>query len=98
MPNALREEFVNIGVVLREDASGDASVRFATDWKRVRSIDPHADTEFLDALVIDLVAKLGEPSKRDALLHVMEDTFSSTIRLSGRQAVLTDSPEQELRR
>jgi len=98
MPNALREEFVNIGVVLREDASGDARVRFATDWKRVRSIDPHADVELLDALAAELGAKLAEPEKRDALLEAMEDTFSSTIRLSARQGVLTDSPEQELRR
>jgi hypothetical protein len=98
MPNALREEFVNIGVVLREDVSGDARVRFAPDWKRVRSIDPDADIELLDALAAELGTKLAEPAKREALLHVMEDSFSSTIRVSPRQAVLTDSLEKELRR
>jgi hypothetical protein len=98
VPNALREEFVNIGIVLRESVSGDASVRFAPDWKRVRSLDPHADFELLDGLAAELRARLAEPRERDTMLHLMEDSFSSSIRLSPKQAVLTDSPEQELRR
>jgi hypothetical protein len=98
VPNALREEFVNIGIVLRESVSGAATVRFAPDWARVRSFDPHADFELLDGLAADLRARLALPAERGVMLDVMEDSFSSTIRLSPKQAVLTDSPEQELRR
>jgi hypothetical protein len=98
MPNALREEFVNIGLVLRESGSGAARVRFAPDWTGVRSIDPTADTELLDALAADLRARLAEPSERQGLIDLMENTFSSTIRISAKQPVLTDSPEKELRR
>ncbi len=98
VPNALREEFVNIGIVLRESVSGAATVRFAPDWARVRSFDPHADFELLDGLAADLRVRLAEPAQRGIMLDLMEDSFSSTIRLSAKQAVLTDSPEQELRR
>src|SRR3954463_238503 len=98
MPNALREEFVNIGVVLRESGSGAASIRFAPDWTRGSSIDPTADTELLDALAGGPRPRRAEPSQRQGLIDLMEDTFSSTIRLSAKQPVLTDSPEKELRR
>lgn len=98
VPNALREEFVNIGIVLRDTASGAATVRFAPDWQRVRSFDPHADFDLLDGLAADLRARLADPGERNTMLNMMEDSFSSTIRLSPKQAVLTDSPEQELRR
>ncbi|HSE47986.1 MAG TPA: DUF3037 domain-containing protein, partial [Terriglobales bacterium] len=98
VPDALREEFVNIGVVLREPASGESAVRFAPDWKRVRCLDPDADTELLDALVRDLQKKLASAGDRETLLRIMQDSFSSSVRLSPAQGVLAASLDDEARR
>jgi DUF3037 family protein len=98
VPNALREEFVNIGVVLREGAGGEVAVRFAPDWRRVRCLDPDADTELLDALVVDVKRRLGDAQDRTTLVKLMEDSFSSSIQISPEQAVLTASVDDEVRR
>ena len=45
VPNAVKGEFVNIGIILFERAANDAEfadVRFTNDWKRVRCLDPQA--------------------------------------------------------
>jgi hypothetical protein len=98
VPDALREEFVNIGVVVREPASGESTARFAPDWKRVRCLDPDADTEVLDALVRDLQQKLAHAADRATLLRAMQDSFSSAIRVSPEQGVLAASLDDEARR
>ena len=51
VPDAVRNEYVHIGVILREQAGKGASgreptssepvlVRFTRDWRRVRCLDP----------------------------------------------------------
>ena len=45
VPDAVRNEYVHIGVILREQGSlRPAEVRFTRDWRRVRCLDPEADT------------------------------------------------------
>ena len=48
-PDAVKNEFVNIGLVLMPPAGG-AQIRFTDDWSRVRCLDPEADLEVLQAL------------------------------------------------
>jgi hypothetical protein len=51
VPDAVRNEYVHIGVILREQGSGaPAAVRFTRDWRRVRCLDPEADTELLEGM------------------------------------------------
>ncbi len=53
VPNVVKDEFVNIGVVMVEPGAkggGFAEVRFTRDWRRVRCLDPQADVEMLEAL------------------------------------------------
>ena len=48
VPHAVRQEFVNIGVLMVEGGANGAvfaDVRFAKDWRRVRGLDPQADVE-----------------------------------------------------
>ncbi|HEX7727891.1 MAG TPA: DUF3037 domain-containing protein, partial [Terracidiphilus sp.] len=42
VPDAVRNEFVHVGVILRE--GGRTEVRLTHDWRRVRCLDPDADT------------------------------------------------------
>src|ERR1700722_3311158 len=60
VPDTVRNEFVHIGVILREvGAPGESSreparVRFTHDWRRVRCLDSHADTAALEGMETEL--------------------------------------------
>jgi len=98
-PDAVKDEFVNVGVVLVESGGHWADVRFTRDWKRVRCLDPDADVEMLEGLEREIRERLVEGGdSREWLLKRMEDTFSNTIRLTAAKAVLADSPQEELGR
>ena len=46
VPDPVKNEFVNIGVLLRETARPERRlVRFTKDWARVRCVDPDADID-----------------------------------------------------
>jgi hypothetical protein len=69
VPDAVRNEYVHIGVILRESATADDSgkvepgrveVRFTRDWRRVRCLDPDADTALLEGMEGELRRRLQE--------------------------------------
>lgn len=105
VPDAVKDEFVNIGVVLLETGgTGGASaafadLRFTADWSRVRCLDPAADVEMLEAVEADLRRGLSESgASRDLLLKRINDSFSNTLQLSPVKACLAESPREELGR
>jgi hypothetical protein len=99
VPDAVKDEFVNVGVVLYENGGGWADVRFTKDWKRVRCLDPEADVEMLEGLEREIKERILEgASSQEWLLKRMEDTFSNAIRLTPAKAVLADSPQEEIGR
>jgi len=99
VPDAVKDEFVNVGVVLYESSSGWADVRFTKDWKRVRCLDPDADVEMLEGLEREIKERVLEgQSSQEWLLKRMEDTFSNAIRMTPAKAVLADSPQEEIGR
>jgi hypothetical protein len=103
VPDAVKDEFVNLGVVLYEPGkagSGQAAfadVRFTRDWRRVRCLDPDVDVEMLEALEREIRERLAEgDNSREWLLSRMEDSFSNAIRLTPGKAVLAESPQAEM--
>ena len=102
VPDAVKDEFVNIGVVLVETGgapAGFADLRLTADWSRVRCLDPAADLEMLAALEADLRKGLAESgASRDLLLKRINDSFSNTLQLSPVKPCLAESPRQELGR
>jgi hypothetical protein len=59
VPDAVRNEYVHIGVMLREQGSREpAQIRFTHDWRRVRCMDPEADTALLEGMESELRRKL----------------------------------------
>ena len=94
-PDAVKNEFVNIGLVLIPPAGG-AQIRFTNDWARVRCLDPEADLEVLQALEDDLRQKLREMNgDHDFILRRIQDSFSNALQTSEFQACLADSPLEE---
>jgi len=98
VPDAVKDEFVNIGVVLVEpnaNGAGFAEVRFTRDWQRVRCLDPAADLEMLEGLEDDLRERLKDASRAEFISKVNE-SFSNALQLSPAKACLTESPAEEL--
>src|SRR5271163_4830779 len=85
VPDAVKDEFVNIGVVMMEagaNGNGFSDVRFARDWRRVRSLDPQVDVEILEVLEREIRGQLGEGRYREQLLRRLEDFFSKVIQVA----------------
>ena len=99
VPDAVKNEFVNIGLVMVEPgANGDgfADVRFTRDWRRVRCLDPQADVDMLAALERDIRGQLATTREREVLLRRLEDSFSKVIQLSPAKGCLAEDPVAEI--
>ena len=91
MPDPVRNECVHIGVILREEGTGDpAEVRFTRDWRRVRCLDPDADTALLEAMESELRRRFTEePEGR--LRHLLEESLSLNVQMTAPKAYLAES-------
>ena len=100
VPDAVKDEFVNIGVVLVEpgaNGAGYSEVRFTRDWQRVKCLDPAADVEMLAGLEDDLRARLKDVTRAEFISKINE-SFSNVLQLTPAKACLTESPAEELGR
>ncbi len=99
VPDPVRNEFVHVGVILRpfragggEREPGQPLLRFTSDWKRVRCLDPEADTGMLESLESELRRRfLEEPGGN--LFHVLEDSFSNSVQVTRAKGYLAESME-----
>lgn len=100
VPDAVKGEFVNIGLAMIETsqtrAGGFADVRFTRDWSRVLRADPQADIEVLEALEKDIRKRVVEERDCQAIIRVLNDYFSNAIQLTVPQGCLTDDPVKEI--
>src|SRR5271165_1678739 len=99
VPDAVKGEFVNLGVVLLEEGeNGFTDLRFIHDWRRVRGLDPEADVELLESYEAELRRLLqsrapevidyrGDMSRREWLLSQMEQSFSGALEIAPMNAV-----------
>src|SRR6185312_251316 len=91
VPDAVKNEFVNIGLVLLPPA-GPAELRFTKDWARVKCLDAEADVDLLQSLETDLRNQLqGMDGNRDLIVRRIQDSFSNAVQPSELKACLTDS-------
>jgi hypothetical protein len=101
VPDVVKGEFANIGVLLREvGQDSSAQVRFTRDWSRVRCIDPDADTALLESLEEEIAQRLkvGVELKVNAkpMLETLEDTLSNTVQLTEMRGALAESLPAEM--
>jgi hypothetical protein len=107
VPDVVKGEFVNIGVLLREagvasgaDAPGGAVVRFTRDWSRVRCMDADADIGLLEGLEGEIGARL-RMAGTDApgikpVMEILEDTLANSVQMTEVKACLAESLPAEL--
>ncbi len=98
VPDPVRNEFVNIGVMLREAAHPDVSVvRFTKDWARVRCVDPDADIAMLEAMEAEMRRRLLETgTETTPLIKTIEDSFSHQLQMTEPKACLAENVIAEM--
>jgi hypothetical protein len=105
----VRNEYVHIGVILRESATADDSgkvepgrveVRFTRDWRRVRCLDPDADTALLEGMEGELRRRLQEGTELvgtaleehgRGLMRILEESLSLNVQMTEPKAYLAES-------
>jgi hypothetical protein len=101
-PNLVRDEWINIGVVLFDPASGRVLRRLVEDpgeFARVRRLHPTADEELLRNLGGFFDApRNGGAGNGLAWLGKLEETLSNAVQLSPRRGILTGDFDAELDR
>jgi len=102
VPDVVKGEFANIGVVLREVGSGadkldSAVVRFTRDWSRVKCMDADADIGLLEGLEGEIAARLRMGAgDTKPVMQVLEDTLSNSVQITEARASLAESVPAEL--
>ncbi len=96
VPDAVKDEFVNIGVMVLEADGGFAGVQFTRDWRRVRCIDPDVDLEYFAALEAELRGRLADAGDRAQLMKKLEGSLSGAIQLTAAKATEGLEPAIEL--
>jgi len=102
VPDVVKGEFANIGVVLREVGPGadkldSAVVRFTRDWSRVRCMDADADIGLLEGLEGEIAARLRMGAgDTKPVMQVLEDTLSNSVQITEARASLAESVPAEL--
>ncbi len=93
VPDPVRNEFVNIGVLLRDaEKPEQVTVNFTKDWTRVRCVDPDADVSMFESLESELRQRLAQPEEGlPPLMHVLRDSFSNALQVTEPRAYLAES-------
>jgi hypothetical protein len=95
VPDAVRNEYVHIGVILREASAAGAEgararVQFTRDWRRVRCLDPDADTALLEGMESELRRRL-EQETDGRLRKLLDESLSLNVQMTAPKAYLAES-------
>ena len=108
IPNLVRDEWVNIGVLLVDTQSGERRLRLIEgqdEYNRVRRLHPQADEALLRALQDDLESRFetnanngGKRTHWQELLAKWDNTLSNALQLAPPKGILADNLDEELER
>jgi hypothetical protein len=98
VPDVVKGEFTNIGVLLREvGQAASATVRFTRDWSRVKCMDADADVALLEALEGEIGERLRlEPANIGPMMALLQDTLSTSVQMTPMRACLAESVVAEM--
>jgi hypothetical protein len=107
VPNLVRDEWVNIGVLVFNPRTGERRLRLIEDqveYTRIRRLHPSADEAMLRALRDDLEDRLdswadhGPAIALETILSKCDATLSTTLQIAPQKGVLADDLDAELER
>ncbi len=93
VPDAVKGEFVNFGLVAVQDGTNGPElidVRFSKDRSKILCLDPGADLKVLDQLQVAIREEMGQTTDRSTLFRRIEDSFSGVVWISQAIPVLTN--------
>lgn len=95
VPDPVRNEFVHVGVLLWESAAGEGAqprmeLRFTRDWRRVRCLDPDADTALLEGTESELRRRLAD-DPNGKFMRLLDESFSLNVQMTEPKAYLAES-------
>jgi hypothetical protein len=94
-PDPLRNEFVHVGVLLREQGATHAGeppmeLRLTRDWRRVRCLDPDVDTSVLEGMETELRQRLRhDPDGK--MMRILDEALSLNVQMTSPKAYLAES-------
>jgi hypothetical protein len=102
-PNILRDEWVNIGVILEQFSTGRRQARLveeSAEFARIRRVQPDADEAVLRGLPGEMEKWLSESAAGSAAANLakLDDTLSNVLQLSPQRALLGEDFDAELDR
>ena len=101
-PNLVRDEWVNIGILLFDPASGRLLQRVLeepAEFARVRRLHPAADEELLRRLSDEFASQSPSANgQAQSYIARLEQTLSNTVQLSPQKGLLAEDLEAELDR
>jgi hypothetical protein len=107
-PNLVRDEWVNIGVLVFDPASGERRLRLIEEqeeYNRVRRLHPQADEALLRALRDDLEDRFQSASAVNSaaggwqqLLAKWDETLSNALQLAPQKGTFANDLDAELER
>jgi hypothetical protein len=110
-PNLVRDEWVNIGVLVYDPQSGDRRLRLIEEqeeYARLRRLHPEADESLLRALRDNLEDRFdsfrsangggSNGSALQELLRKWDDTLSNALQLAPQKGVIANDLDAELER
>ncbi len=107
VPNLVRDEWVNIGVLVFNPRTGERRLRLIEDqveYTRIRRLHPSVDEAVLRALRDDLEDRLdswadnGPAIPLQAILSKCDATLSTTLQIAPQKGVLAEDLDAELER
>lgn len=110
VPNLVRDEWVNIGVLIFNSQTGERRLRLIEDseeYNRVRRLHPSADEALLRTLRDDLESRLdtgsanggdGAPIPWQRVLGKWDQTLSNALQITPQRGVLSEDLDGELER
>jgi hypothetical protein len=95
VPDPVRNEFVHIGVLLRDEDGSRLDLKFTHDWRRVRCLDPAVDTALLEGMEGELRRRLDEdatrPETEKKFSRILDESLSLNVQMTEPKAYLAES-------
>jgi hypothetical protein len=93
VPDPVKNEFVNIGVLLRGSSGEQSALRFTRDWARLLCLDPDADIQMLEALEIEVGQRLrSQPVDHPKpIMTLLERSLSNGVQITEAKGYLAES-------
>jgi len=97
VPNAEREEFINVGLLLHSAGEQFLDCLFTRDFRRIKRFHPQADVEFLRDLQSHFEQQIQQHEDNlQGFIEEMQQTLSHMIQLAPACPVLAAEPQRQL--